>query len=201
MVKIMFNLQDTVNINGSDYPIATDFRIWLKFQKIIENIKEDEESFIKLLSFFIEIGLDFDIKFFKEALEECVSFFVGKNSKNKINSNSNDKKIFDFEKDEKYIYSAFLQEYSIDLYSAEHLHWHKFKSLLESLSNECQLSKIIQYRSIDLSKIKDKEQKKYYSKMKKIYSLNKKDVKIFKNIQEAEEAFINEIKGGVKMNG
>ena len=168
----MFQLQDKIKINNIEYPINTDYRAWLKFQNLIKDLKEDEESFVKVLSFFVEIELDFEINFFKEALEECVSFFVGKNSKNSTSSSSDNKKVFDFEKDEKYIYSAFLQEYNIDLYTIENLHWHKFKSLLESLSEETQLSKIIQYRSVELSKIKDKEQKKYYKKMKEIYSLD-----------------------------
>ena len=206
----MFQLQDKIKINNIEYPINTDYRAWLKFQNLIKNLKEDEESFVKVLSFFVEIGLDFEINFFKEALEECVSFFVGKNSKNSTSSSSDNKKVFDFEKDEKYIYSAFLQEYNIDLYTIENLHWRKFKSLLESLSEETQLSKIIQYRSVELSKIKDKEQKKYYKKMKEIYSLDIDEEKMsteqyHNNIKLRLKKRFAEVekmkKGGVKMNG
>lgn len=206
----MFQLQDKIKINNIEYPINTDYRAWLKFQNLIKDLKEDEESFVKVLSFFVEIGLDFEINFFKEALEECVSFFVGKNSKNSTSSSSDNKKVFEFERDEKYIYSAFLQEYNIDLYTIENLHWHKFKSLLESLSEETQLSKIIQYRSVELSKIKDKEQKKYYKKMKEIYSLDIDEEKMsteqyHNNIKLRLKKRFAEVekmkKGGVKMNG
>lgn len=206
----MFELQDKIKINNIEYLINTDFRCWLKFQNLIKNLKEDEESFFKLLSFFNEIGLDFNISFFKEVLQECISFFIGKNSKNNTNSSTDNKKIFDFEKDEKYIYSAFLQEYNIDLYTIKNLHWHNFQSLFESLSDNCQLSKIIQYRSVDLSKIKDKEQKKYYKKMKEFYSLdiieekmsteqyhNNIKLRLKKRFAEVEKMK----KGGVKMNG
>lgn len=189
----MFYLQEKIKIENLEFEINTDFRIWLKFQKMVKELKEDEESVIKLLSFFSEIGVETDISFFKEVLKECISFFVGENTKNNINSKSKIEKVFDFEQDEKYIYSAFLQEYGIDLYSVEKLHWHKFKSLLESLSDNCQLSKIIQYRSIDLSKIKDKEQKKHYKKLKEIYSLKNEEVKIYKNLEEANDAFLNEL--------
>ncbi|HIT73670.1 MAG TPA: hypothetical protein IAD10_08435, partial [Candidatus Fimicola cottocaccae] len=103
------------------------------------------------------------------------------------------KKIFDFEKDEKYIYSAFLQEYNIDLYNIEKLHWHKFKSLLESLSDNCQLSKIIQYRNIDLSKIKDKDQKQFYSKMKEIYELEQ-EFDEPETLEEADELFKKQVR-------
>ena len=36
------------------------------------------------------------------------------------------------------------------------------------------LSKIIKFRSIDISKIQDKEQKKYYQKMQKMYEIKEK---------------------------
>ncbi|MDE6357903.1 MAG: Gp15 family bacteriophage protein [Eubacteriales bacterium] len=75
----MLNLQNSIIINKIEYKIKTDFRIWLKFQEIIENLKEDEESFFKILSFFIEIGLDFQINHFDDAFEKVVEFFVGKN--------------------------------------------------------------------------------------------------------------------------
>lgn len=165
----MLNLQNSIIINKIEYEIKTDFRIWLKFQEIIENLKEDEESFLKILSFFIEIGLDFEINHFDEAFEKVVEFFIGKNQYGSSTTSKNEK-VFDFKKDESYVYSAFLQEYRIDLYDIEELHWHKFKSLLHSLSDNCELTKIIGYRSADTSKM-DKEQKKFYNKMKRMYSL------------------------------
>ncbi|MDE6357313.1 MAG: bacteriophage Gp15 family protein, partial [Eubacteriales bacterium] len=90
---------------------------------------------------------------------------------------SKNEKVFDFKKDINYVYSAFLQDYRIDLYDVEELHWHKFKSLLHSLSDNVELTKIIGYRSADTSKM-DKEQKKFYNKMKKIYSLENEEEKM-----------------------
>lgn len=200
----MFNLQNTIKINGNEYVIDTDFRIWLKFQKLIQQLKDNEESFYKLLSFFLEINLDFQINHLDETFKQVLEFFAYENNTNKSSGISTEK-VFDFEKDEKYIYSAFLQEYNIDLYDIDYLHWHKFKSLLQSLSDNCQLTKIIQYRSIDISKM-DKEQKKFYQKMKEIYSLDdKKEVmttteyhnnirdKINKRFKEVEELAKKEV--------
>lgn len=202
----MFNLKNTILINGSSIPIATDFRIWLKFQDLIQNLKENEESFYKLLNFFIEIGLNLQVDQFEDALNEVVSFFSGE-KQNKDNLEYRSEKVFDFHKDEKYIYSAFLQEYGIDLYEIEYLHWHKFKSLLQSLSENCQLTKIIQYRSVDTSKM-DKENKKFYKKMKQIYALDIQEEKLtteqyHNNIREKlKKRFedIQKIKGGEIVN-
>lgn len=202
----MFNLKNTILINCSSIPIATDFRIWLKFQDLIQNLKENEESFYKLLNFFIEIGLNLQVDQFEDALKEVVSFFSGE-KQNKDNLEYRSEKVFDFHKDEKYIYSAFLQEYGIDLYEIEYLHWHKFKSLLQSLSENCQLTKIIQYRSVDTSKM-DKENKKFYKKMKQIYALDIQEEKLtteqyHNNIREKlKNRFedIQKIKGGEIVN-
>ncbi len=81
------------------------------------------------------------------------------------------KRIYDFQEDANYIYSAFLEQYNIDLNSIDFMHWWKFKALFNSLSEKTQFSKILGYRSINLSEIKDKKQKAYYSKMKKQYAL------------------------------
>ena len=169
----MFNLQSTILIKEKEYPINTNFRTWIKFQDIVENLKGDEESFYSLLSFFDELGLNFDINLFNDVLQEVVAFFIGeKNGQNEKETNS--KKVFDLKQDERYIYSSFLQEYGIDLYQIQNLHWHQFKYLLESLSENCQLSKIIQYRTIDISKL-SKEQKAFYRNMKRKYSLENKE--------------------------
>ena len=80
------------------------------------------------------------------------------------------KRIYSYEFDAEYIYSAFMEQYKIDL-NKEHLHWWKFKALFNSLNEEVLFSKIMSYRAIDLSKIKDKDMKKYYKKMKKLYAL------------------------------
>ena len=74
--------------------------------------------------------------------------------------------------DADYIYSAFMSQYNIDLQDIEYLHWWKFRALFDSLNENNRLSKIIQYRSMDLSKIKDKEQKKFYKNMKKLYKID-----------------------------
>jgi hypothetical protein len=43
--------------------------------------------------------------------------------------------------------------------------------LFDGLNDSTQFIKVVGYRSIKLSDIKDKEQKKYYRKMKQLYKL------------------------------
>lgn len=80
------------------------------------------------------------------------------------------KTYFDFAYDAELIYAAFLQQYHIDLCKTD-MHWWKFRALLAGLSDETHFVKVVQYRSMDISKIKDKEQKKFYLDMKRRHKL------------------------------
>ena len=64
-----------------------------------------------------------------------------------------------------------MEQYKIDLNSIKYLHWWKFKALFNDLNENIQFSKIMSYRAMDLSKIKDKDMKKQYRKLKTLYAL------------------------------
>ena len=49
----------------------------------------------------------------------------------KQNKQEKQKQIYSYEFDADYIYSAFLQQYKIDLNSIKYMHWWKFKDLFE----------------------------------------------------------------------
>ena len=79
--------------------------------------------------------------------------------------------IYDYEYDDSYIYSAFMQQYGIDLQDIKYLHWWKFKAMFDSLNKDTKIVEIMGYRAVDLGKIKDKEEKSRLSNLKKIYKL------------------------------
>lgn len=83
--------------------------------------------------------------------------------------------MYSFEYDDDYIYAAFMTQYGIDLNSIEYMHWWKFRSMFNSLTNQCEFVKIMEYRSIDLKDNMPKEQKAFYRKMKRIYALPSMD--------------------------
>lgn len=88
----------------------------------------------------------------------------------------NDKPDFDFDFDARYIYSAFLQTYGIDLYDQQgKLHWLKFVSLLNALPEDTMFRQIRQIRSTKVSKIKDKEQRNQLLKQKEMFKLPDSD--------------------------
>lgn len=155
--------------------IRTDFRESIKFELLMQDNKIDEQTKIiqALRLYYYDISKITDIK---QAINDILWFYAcGKqeiNVDNNKNKNRNDiKQIYSYEFDDEYIYSAFMEQYNIDLNSIKYLHWWKFKALMNSLNENTQFVKIMGYRAIDLSKIKDKDIKLNYKKLKKQYAL------------------------------
>ena len=102
------SLPDTITVNGKDFLIKTDFRLWLKFSTMIEEerplsdylfLLEDVEGNIPLENFFPQL----------------IQFYTNPNSTPKnINSTSTDR-IVDYIEDGEYIVASFMQDYGIDL--------------------------------------------------------------------------------------
>lgn len=155
--------------------LRTNFRESIKFELLMQDNKIDEKSKIELALnlYYYDLSKITDIE---QAVNDMIWFYAcGKQEinvdKNKETVNNNNKQIYSYEFDDNYIYSAFLEQYHIDLNSIKYLHWWKFKALMNSLNENIQFSKIMSYRAIDLSKIKDKDIKANYKKLKKQYAL------------------------------
>lgn len=163
-------LPETVTIAGKSCPIHTDFRVWIRFAQLAEDnslsIPSRLVQIIKLIYGYLPPKLD-------EAVAALLQFYsVGSDAKSRAGASKSgqQKRIFDYEADACYIYAAFLAQYNIDLCTTS-LHWWKFKALFSALDENMQFVKILGYRSVELSKIKDKEQRAFYRRMQKNYAL------------------------------
>ena len=180
----------TVNIYNKEYEINSDFRTSILFELLMQDgtIEEDDKILMALQLYYPDIPENI-----KKAIEQMLWFYrCGKDvSSSKGNGKSKGvTQIYSFEYDDDYIYSAFLDQYNIDLQDIEYLHWWKFKAMFKSLKDDNMIVKIMGYRSTDLSKIKDKEQKAYYKKMKELYKIPiSKDEE--DKLKEIEEALLN----------
>ena len=158
----------------------TDFRIGILFEMLMqdENIKKDIKVIQAIRLYYPQPQ---QIKDLEKAFDDIIWFYTcgksdfdkkqSKNTKNKTVKQQREEKIYDYEYDDGYIYSAFLQQYGVDLQEVEYLHWWKFKSMFNSLNKDTKIVEIMGYRAIDLGKIKDKDEKARYKKLKKIYKL------------------------------
>ena len=191
----MFNilvdlLPKTVTVGSVEYPINTDFRTSILFEQVAADPDiKSEDKWKYLLEYYYE-GITITNENVEGLVEEALKFYMCDKreltSEKEISEEEtgpyHNEKIYDFDYDDTYIYTAFLQQYGIDLQDVEYLHWWKFKAMFNSLKEDCKFCKILEYRSADLSKIKDEEQRKHYKTMKELYKLPTK-----KNIAEEKK--------------
>lgn len=178
---------------SSGLEMRTDFRESIKFELLMQDaeISEEDKIMLTLNLYFYDLEEVPDIN---RAIEDILWFYrCGKPLKKSKGSKNEDieekqKRIYSYEFDDDYIYSAFMEQYGIDLNSIEYLHWWKFKALFNSLNEDTQFAKIMGYRSTNLAKIKDKETKAMYTRMKQIYALPD-----MRSDEEKEADFANQL--------
>lgn len=171
---------ETITVSGVEYPIDTDFRYWVRFQGILLSGDTSEKKAERICELMQSSGLPLT----KYALDAMLTFYAGASTENKTGSGGN-VQAFDFDKDSEYIFSAFLDSYGIDL-TTEKLHWWRFKALFKSLPEDCQMCKIMMYRTIDLKKV-PKEQRKFYREMKARYALKSNNNAGYRTEREMKE--------------
>ncbi len=171
---------EVLEIGGEVYKIDPDFRVWVRVYCDIVSNRNNEQKAIALGRLLQGMQLPLT----EESVLAAIRFFACGNS-GSGSGGDNKPPCFDFEKDSEYIYSAFLNTYSIDLTTAK-LHWWEFMALFRSLPEECQMCKIMHYRAVKLSDV-PKSQKKFYEEMKTRYSLTNTTDKKPKTAQEHEE--------------
>lgn len=158
------------------YKIKTSYKQGIKFELLMQDEKLSKEEQVELaLNLFYykkdlkEIHTEQELQ---TRIEDIIWFYkCGKEEKtSQNNGNKREKQIYSYVFDADKIYSAFIQQYNTDLQKTN-LHWWQFRSMFESLTDETQIVEIMGYRAMDLSKIKDKEERKRYRKLQKLWAL------------------------------
>ncbi|EES48443.1 bacteriophage Gp15 family protein [Clostridium botulinum] len=194
MSLLTSKLQTSILIDDIEFQLNTNFRNSIIFEELIlnEDIRKQEvqEKAIKL--YYNQPIID---KFKNTALQGIIWFYsCGRpeeetEGKKEQHSNIKSSDIYSFKYDDEYIYSAFLDQYGIDLQDIDYLHWWKFKAMFKSLKSDNKIVEIMGYRSMDLNSINDKSQKDFYKKMQDLYKLptiiNKGEFEKQKAIEDA----------------
>lgn len=163
----------SVIVDNIDTEIVSDFRTSILFEQLMKDNSVNDDVKIELA-----LNLYFPKQFIintVDAVNKIIWFYGGgkdiKESSNKSSNSSKNVNIYDFEQDADYIYAAFMEQYRIDLADIDYLHWWKFKSLFYGLNKDIQMSKIMFYRSIELTDDMTKNERKFYRDMKRLYAL------------------------------
>lgn len=160
-------LPECIECNEERICIRTDFRTWLKFTEVMSERSLTAEKLAEILKL---IFIDKLPPTLEMTLEKLMEFYAGGDRKKSSSSNACKKTLYDFEHDANAIYTSFKQAYGIDLTDAD-MHWWQFRALFSALGEETEMSRIMHYRAINLKDIKDKKQKAFYGKMKKLHAL------------------------------
>lgn len=179
----------SVDIWSKTYKIDADFRTIMNVEGIIfgKEVTDDQKKFAEEMMKEIDIeekdaianAKYYDaLKLFyrnnvpddlEEAMEKMLWFYsCGKEDEQ--SKTKTKKKVISFEYDFDYINAGFMQDYKIDLFEVDFLHWWKFMSLFSALHDDCKICEIIGYRGAELKNF-DKEQRKRIREMQKIYAL------------------------------
>lgn len=157
------SLPDTVTVNGRDFAINTDFRIWMRFSIEFEEWQQNGYRGVLDISYLFKDELPgfTSVEDYKGILK-----FAFPDNIVPRQSHSSGEKILFYQYDGDYIYSAFLQQYGIDLLNIKELHWLKFNALLNGLINT-KLTEIMEYRSYNGEKVKDMDSQ--YRRIKEMW--------------------------------
>lgn len=142
-------LPNTVMVGGEAFVVHTDFRVWLRFVIAFESWDKTGELDISYL--------------FKNA----IPLFQGREDYNAImefaypvnvvpKGEPSTEKIYDYVIDSDYIYSAFMQQYHIDLMRTD-MHWHIFRALFNGIADGTRFHEIMGYRSYTGERVKSQD--------------------------------------------
>ena len=158
----------SVLISGAEFPINTDFKIWIKAQNILSDPAiSPADKIIKIFSLvFISPVLPPSLEDTLSALSDFLSPLP---KSGEGGGGCNNTPAFSFTHDGGLIYAAFLSQYGIDLTSAR-LHWWRFLALFYALDS-CKFTEIVRIRTADLSTVKDTDYKRFLRKQKRLYRI------------------------------
>lgn len=153
-------LADSVKAGGKFFKIKTDFRTWICFSRILQdkNAVVDDADFV----YSDEIP---EKENKVEAFQRLLEFYSPKKDLPRNITKQDGEKVLDYDIDADLIFSAFYEQYKIDLLSTDksgkliELHWHKFLALLGGL-HSTKLNEIMGYRCY-----KDDEKSDYKKQM------------------------------------
>lgn len=186
----------SIDVEGLSYEIDADFRTMIEIEHLLMDKEVTEEQ-----KFFAKEIMDYDgsitfeqacknakyyeaLKLFfkrsipgnlQESMEKLVWFYgCGKTDINQ-HGKKDKKQLYSYKYDFDYINAGFLQDYKMDLFDTDFLHWWKFVSLFSALKDDCKIREIMGYRGADLKDL-DKEDRKRVKEMQGAYALPKNEM-------------------------
>lgn len=187
---LLEQLPTTVEVDGKEYEINTDFRECINIMLAFEDseLSAYEKNMVMLSVLYPKIPENVE-----KAAELAIKFLnCGDDPDENVGAVAMPERVYSFEKDAKYIFSAIKQTYGVDLETIEYLHWWKFCYMFLDLREDCFFCKICDLRIRRARGKLSKEEREYCLRIKDILDLPK----LYSSDEtEARNKFLNLLNG------
>lgn len=151
--------------------INTSFRVWIMFEQLIrDDTIRPRDKIVQLCRLIYQDPTE-GVQAISASFEHILDFYSCGQRTAKNEGKSTSDIAYDFEEDQHLILAGFQQAYNIDL-TTDDLHWWRFMALFQGLPDECRITKIMGYRTMDTSDL-PKKTKEQYERLKKHYKINR----------------------------
>lgn len=188
MLNLAYPIENKAIINGIEYELDMSFDNILRLFDLLENkslndIEKIETGLLMLIDNKLD---DYDIQDKAKIFIEIFKSAIGAEKEEQpvdldgnpmpVASKEN-KKVYDLAQDAEYIYASFMSDYNIDLFEEQgKLHWHKFKALLNGLTDKSKFMRVVDIRQAEMPKGKGmQKEREQLRKLKEHYALKVDD--------------------------
>lgn len=179
---------ETLRIGGKEYPVRTDFRDVLQYDRILKADPGDGSRLEEALRFMLGVLPD-DAARAVDQLNWFVRCGDGEEKRYRPSPKLlgvNCEKPMDYGLDARLIWSAFRRVYQIDLRQTGYLHWWNFQAMLEELPEDVRLNRVIRYRTIDTrNRNLSREERVLYEALQRYYRIREVPTERQERIAEA----------------
>lgn len=183
---------DAVRVNGTIYPVNTDFRVGLRIMCAFEDKRlTDWEKQIVMCSLLYRDSQPED---FGAACAAARKFLDCGEDRGEDEGAPVRGRVYSFSKDARYIYSAILQTHGIDLQEVSSMHWWKFCSLFADLRDDTTFQNIVSLRRRHERGQLTKEERRLWFELQPVLSLEEPEPDPERD--EALAEFERRMKGG-----
>lgn len=171
------SLPESILVDGANIPINTDFRASIRFEALMQDARRTDEERVSgmLEAYFRESALPAVYAACEagkaEALFQAVMAFYRCGAPEPPQPPCRAPRTYDFIADERRIYAAFSEQYSIDLYAVPYLHWWKFSAMFSGLSDTTEISRIMHIRAAKFEKGMTAKERAALRRAKRLYAL------------------------------
>ena len=167
---------ESIFVDGTEYPIITDFREWFRFADMAADTELSNRDKLLMMTQWL---LEPPEQITSELVTALCDFYRAKALEREMPEYEGDEDeeytsaalpVLSWKIDAPYIIGDFQRYYGIDLLTAE-MHWWRFRILFSALPDDSQMMKRIGYRSVDIGQVKSESERKRIMKMKQLYAL------------------------------